>query len=159
MSDLLAQLRYINDVLGVMLHFYSRIIHGLEIQRGCAAAQLRPGSAHLQAHGAGDPVRAPDPDWPGHRLYRASAVGTRHRARITQIMNLTLLAPDIQEELLMLPRIERGRAAIRLRVLQPIAIFANWKTQRDAWKNRRDRDVSRSAGFQNSPNRRRAELN
>ena len=29
------------------------------------------------------------------------------RARITQIMNLRLLAPDIQEQLLFLPRIER----------------------------------------------------
>ncbi len=31
------------------------------------------------------------------------------RARITQIMNLRLLAPDIQERLLFLPRIEGGR--------------------------------------------------
>jgi hypothetical protein len=32
------------------------------------------------------------------------------RARITQIMNLRLLAPDIQEQLLFLPIVERGRA-------------------------------------------------
>jgi hypothetical protein len=42
------------------------------------------------------------------------------RARITQIMNLRLLAPDLQEELLFLPRIEGGREAIHLRQLQPI---------------------------------------
>ncbi len=43
------------------------------------------------------------------------------RARITQIMNLRLLAPDIQEELLFMPRIERGRTPVHLRQLQPIA--------------------------------------
>jgi hypothetical protein len=32
------------------------------------------------------------------------------RARVTQIMNLLHLAPDIQEEILFLPRTERGRA-------------------------------------------------
>ncbi len=31
------------------------------------------------------------------------------RARITQVMNLRLLAPDIQEQILFLPKIERGR--------------------------------------------------
>jgi hypothetical protein len=31
------------------------------------------------------------------------------RARLTQIMNLTVLAPDIQEALLFLPLVERGR--------------------------------------------------
>ena len=30
-------------------------------------------------------------------------------ARVTQIMNLNFLAPDIQEEILFLPRTERGR--------------------------------------------------
>src|SRR5436190_12755690 len=35
-------------------------------------------------------------------------LGHVSRARVTQIMNLLHLAPDIQEELLFLPRIERG---------------------------------------------------
>ena len=39
-------------------------------------------------------------------------VGHVSRARFTQIMNLLCLAPDIQEELLFLPTIERGRDAI-----------------------------------------------
>ena len=34
--------------------------------------------------------------------------GRVSRARMTQIMNLLMLAPDIQEEILFLPRIERG---------------------------------------------------
>lgn len=40
------------------------------------------------------------------------------RARITQIMNLRLLAPDIQEAIVFLPRVERGRDQIHLRDLQ-----------------------------------------
>ena len=43
------------------------------------------------------------------------------RARITQIMNLLHLAPDIQEEILFLPRTEGGRAPIRQRMVRPIA--------------------------------------
>ena len=42
-------------------------------------------------------------------------------ARIRQIMNLLMLAPDIQEAILFLPRVERGRDPIRLQQLQPIA--------------------------------------
>ena len=34
------------------------------------------------------------------------------RARITQIANLTLLAPDIQEAILFLPRVNDGRDPI-----------------------------------------------
>jgi hypothetical protein len=55
------------------------------------------------------------------------------RARITQIMNLLLLAPDIQEELLFLPRIERGRDVLVQRKLQAIAAEADWGTQREMW--------------------------
>ncbi|HUG67574.1 MAG TPA: hypothetical protein VMM76_07475 [Pirellulaceae bacterium] len=39
-------------------------------------------------------------------------------------MNLLFLAPDIQEELLLLPTIERGRDAITERELRPIAAVA-----------------------------------
>jgi hypothetical protein len=55
------------------------------------------------------------------------------RARITQIMNLRLLAPDIQEQLLFLPRVERGRASIHLRQLQTIASVPDWRKQRKLW--------------------------
>ena len=43
------------------------------------------------------------------------------RARITQIMNLLNLAPDIQEAILALPRVEEGRDPITERDLRPIA--------------------------------------
>jgi hypothetical protein len=61
------------------------------------------------------------------------------RARITQIMNLTLLAPDIQEELLFLPRVERGHDTVLLKQLQPIAREPSWRKQRQLWQRLRGR--------------------
>jgi hypothetical protein len=55
------------------------------------------------------------------------------RARLTQIMNLTLLAPSIQEELLFLPRVESGRDPVIIRDLQPIAMTLDWRKQWKAW--------------------------
>lgn len=60
-------------------------------------------------------------------------LGHVSRARITQIMNLRLLAPDIQEQLLFLPRIDRGRGSIHLRQLQTIAAVPDWRKQRKLW--------------------------
>jgi hypothetical protein len=56
------------------------------------------------------------------------------RARITQIMNLRMLAPDLQEALLFLPRTERGRDLLHLRQLQPIALTPDWRKQRRMWE-------------------------
>jgi len=56
------------------------------------------------------------------------------RARLTQIMNLRLLAPDIQEAILFLPPITSGRDRIILRQLQTIALTADWRIQRRLWK-------------------------
>jgi hypothetical protein len=47
-------------------------------------------------------------------------------------MNL-LLAPDIQEQVLFLPRIQSGRDPIRLALLQPIALEMDWRRQRQMW--------------------------
>ena len=60
------------------------------------------------------------------------------RARITQIMNLRLLAPDIQELLLFLPRIEQGRDPIHIRQLQAIALVPDWRKQRRMWNSLTD---------------------
>ena len=60
-------------------------------------------------------------------------LGRVTRARLTQIMNLTLLAPDIQEAILFLPLVERGRDQLVLRYLQPIATVPDWKKQRKLW--------------------------
>ena len=58
------------------------------------------------------------------------------RARITQIMNLNFLAPDIQEEILFLPRVERGRDPIREHAVRPIAAVLEWGKQRRLWRTR-----------------------
>ena len=62
-------------------------------------------------------------------------LGYVSRARVTQIMNLLMLAPDIQEELLHLPRVTVGRDPIHLRQLQPIALVPDWRKQRKMWKD------------------------
>ena len=61
-------------------------------------------------------------------------LGDVTRARITQIMNLLLLAPDLQESLLFLPRTEQRRDPIYLRDLQSIAREADWGKQRQLWQ-------------------------
>ncbi len=60
-------------------------------------------------------------------------LGHVSRARITQIMNLLLLAPDIQEEILFLPRTVKGRDQIRERDLRPVAAIPHWNRQRKMW--------------------------
>ncbi len=60
-------------------------------------------------------------------------LGQVSRARITQILNLVNLVPDIQEAILFLPRTERGRAAVILRDLQPITAVTKWAKQRQIW--------------------------
>jgi hypothetical protein len=55
------------------------------------------------------------------------------RARVTQIMNLLNLAPDIQEALLFLPPVEAGRDPVKEWEVRPIAAEAAWPRQRRAW--------------------------
>jgi len=59
------------------------------------------------------------------------------RARMTQIMNLLNLAPDIQEEILFLAPIEHGRDPIREWQLRPIAAVPDWRKQRRMWRDLR----------------------
>lgn len=63
-----------------------------------------------------------------------AVLGHVTRARVSQIMNLLNLAPDLQEAILFLPRTERGRDAIVLRDLQPIASILDWRKQRVHWQ-------------------------
>lgn len=56
------------------------------------------------------------------------------RARLTQIMNLTLLAPDIQEELVHLPRVTSGRDPVAEPQLRAIAAVPDWRKQRNLWR-------------------------
>jgi hypothetical protein len=55
------------------------------------------------------------------------------RARVSQIMNLLNLAPNIQEDILFLPRTERGRDPLILRDLQPLTAILEWGRQRQPW--------------------------
>jgi hypothetical protein len=59
------------------------------------------------------------------------------RARLTQVMNLLCLAPDIQEELLFLPQTTNGRDPISERELRPIASTPDWRKQRRSWQQAR----------------------
>ncbi|KAB2949475.1 MAG: hypothetical protein F9K17_02665 [Phycisphaerae bacterium] len=61
------------------------------------------------------------------------------RARMTQIMNLLNLAPDIQEGVLFLPPVESGRDPIRELHLRPIAATPDWRKQRAMWRELRCR--------------------
>jgi hypothetical protein len=61
-------------------------------------------------------------------------LGQVSRARVSQIMNLLVLAPDIQEALLFLPRTEEGRDRIHLGQLQPLAAVLDWRQQRRLWQ-------------------------
>ena len=56
------------------------------------------------------------------------------RARVTQIMNLLCLAPDIQEELLFMARVARGQDPIHERQLRPVTAVAAWRKQRRMWQ-------------------------
>jgi len=55
------------------------------------------------------------------------------RARLSQIMNLRLLAPDIQEQILQLPRTTKGRAPLKYQDVAPILQTPDWKRQRQEW--------------------------
>jgi hypothetical protein len=61
-------------------------------------------------------------------------LGNVTRARVTQIMNLLQLAPDIQEAILFLPRTVKGRDPIREHHIRPIAAEPDWGKQQRQWK-------------------------
>jgi hypothetical protein len=76
--------------------------------------------------------------------------GRVSRARVSQIMQLLLLAPAIQEELLFLPRVQRGRASVRLADLLPMARCFDWVRQRRMWERLR-RHAARGAAVGPDP--------
>ncbi len=64
------------------------------------------------------------------------------RARVSQVLNLAFLAPDIQEAVLGLPRVAAGRDPVTLGDLQRIALTLDWAKQRALWTRLR-----KSKGF------------
>lgn len=67
------------------------------------------------------------------------------RARVTQIMNLLNLAPDIQETLLFLPAVEVGRDLVKEWEVRPLAKQPLWTLQRLSWR-KGSRKAPRSTG-------------
>ncbi|MDV6030696.1 MAG: hypothetical protein F9B45_11475 [Phycisphaera sp. RhM] len=60
-------------------------------------------------------------------------LGKVSQPRLTQILSLSLLAPEIQEALLYLPREMTGRSKIHERNLRPITKQLCWVKQREMW--------------------------
>jgi hypothetical protein len=54
--------------------------------------------------------------------------------RMTQIMNLLHLAPDIQEAILFLPPATSGRDTVAERHLRELVAEIAWMSQRDKWR-------------------------
>ena len=54
-------------------------------------------------------------------------LGRVSRARVTQIMDLLMLAPEIQEAVLC------GIAAPTMREVRPVAVYEGWSEQRVRW--------------------------
>jgi len=62
-------------------------------------------------------------------------LGHVSQPRMSQILNLTMLAPDIQEELLFLPRVTTGKPTIHEKLLRPITAEVAWDKQRRMWES------------------------
>ena len=60
-------------------------------------------------------------------------LGRISQPRMSQIMSLLNLAPDIQEELLYFPEVLQGKAQIHERLLRPLTREMDWKVQRRLW--------------------------
>lgn len=62
-------------------------------------------------------------------------LGQVTQARMSQIMSLLNLAPDIQEAILFLPPVTHGRPDLILADLLPIAREWKWELQRRSWQS------------------------
>jgi hypothetical protein len=77
----------------------------------------------------------------------AARLGHISRARLSQILSLLQLAPDLQEQLLFLQRPARGREPWPLRHVLTITADLDWSQQRRQWRKlqRTSRARSRAA--------------
>ncbi len=67
----------------------------------------------------------------------ARAIGVT-RARMTQITNLLLLAPEIQTAILELPLVTTGRDPITERALRQMVVYSEWDKQFRIWQRLND---------------------
>jgi len=79
-------------------------------------------------------------------LAELARLGRVTRARATQILNLTMLAPDIQEEILTLPVVTAGRDTIKEWQVRPVAAEPLWGRQRRMWRDLRHSHVDHTCG-------------
>ena len=61
-------------------------------------------------------------------------LGQVSRARVTQIMNLLSLAPDIQQQILSWAREAPGRQSVRETSVRALSSEVIWSRQREQWK-------------------------
>ena len=67
----------------------------------------------------------------------AARLGHVSRARLSQIMSLLNLAPDLQEQLLFLQHSRRGRVPLALRHVLRVAAVLDWPEQWRRWRQLR----------------------
>jgi hypothetical protein len=73
------------------------------------------------------------------RSYRELAeIGQVSRARLSQILQLTHLAPDIQEQLLFLPPTRHGSDRIVESHVRPLARLVDWEAQKQRFRALRE---------------------
>ena len=85
-----------------------------------------------------------------HDYAEIATLGHVTRARVTQIMILRLLAPDLQEQLRRLLRRDRGRDAICLPTLQSVSPEFDWDLEKQMWTSVSRSILSDSHSFENS---------
>jgi hypothetical protein len=71
-------------------------------------------------------------------------LGHVSRARVSQILSLVQLAPDLQEQLLFLKRPADGREPLPLRHVLSVAAILEWSQQRRRWRKLRPTTQARS---------------
>jgi len=77
-----------------------------------------------------------------HDMSELARLAHVSQPRMTQIMNLLHLAPDIQEEILFLPEVTKGRDPIHERMVRPLTAMLDWREQRTAWLDMRNSTLS-----------------
>jgi len=119
-----------------------------------------------ESNGTGSPGTHPPPSSPAPRLARllalawhieglvrsgtvcsyaaAARLGQVSRARLSQILSLLNLAPDLQEQLLFLQRPAHGRQPLVLRQVLTAAAAFDWHEQRRRWRKLRHGAPDRS---------------
>ena len=88
----------------------------------------------IAPHGSGATLRATPPRRHGPRLRGVGQARTGHPWTDHADHEPEAIRPDIQEQLLFLPRVQRGRDPISLHHLQAIATILDWRKQRGMWK-------------------------